>query len=439
MTGTWHIDRLHLQNFRQYEALDVTLSSEVTLVIGENGVGKTAVLDAIAMLLSTVLADQKHGGKNLRHVDARAVPSDLDSLDRAATIEAAYPVVVEGDGELAGRDFHWERSIRSQSNRPTWGSREVRDFCSGLIEGATKSKEPKGASVLPVFAYYGVERLVGERRAQGDIPMSRRGAYHSALDPRSDLKRLFAFLRNLDNQILRAQAYGDSVPLAARGQFDAIERACTSILEPVGWRRLRWNEAINGVTMRHDIHGTLPLALLATGPRIAAGLAIDLASRMARANPDLGGQDLLDSTPGIVLIDEVDLHLHPSWQQQIVPLLRKTFPLVQFILTTHSPQVISTVEAQNIRIMNGSGVTIPEHAQGLRSNVVLEVLQGVDPVPPSVPRENLDRYMDLVKNGEGKSVPAIVLRQAVEREIGGPGLNPELLDADVMLAFEEWE
>lgn len=439
MTGTWHIDQLHLKNFRQYEALDVSLSPNVTLLIGENGAGKTAVLDAIAVLLSTVLADQDHGGKNLRHVDARVVPLDLDSLSRAATIEAAYPVVVEGYGELGGRSFHWERSIYSQSNRPTWGSREVREFCSGLIEGATKSKEPKDASVLPVIAYYGVERLVGERRAQGDIPMSRRGAYHSALDPRSDLKRLFAFLKNLDNQILRAQAYGDSVPLAARGQFNAIERACTSILKPVGWHRMRWNDAVGGVTMTHEAHGTLPLALLATGPRIAAGLAIDLASRMARANPHIGGQELLNSTPGIVLIDEVDLHLHPSWQQQIVPLLRTTFPRVQFILTTHSPQVISTVEASNIRIMNGSGVTIPDHAQGLRSNVVLEVLQGVDPVPPSEPRKILDEYMNLVKSGKGKSAEAIEMRQKVEREIGGSGLNPELMDADVILSFEGWE
>ncbi|WP_350350464.1 AAA family ATPase [Microbacterium sp. A8/3-1] len=439
MTGSWHIDRLRVQNFRQYEALSVDFGSEVTLLIGENGAGKTAVLDAIATLLSTVLADQKHGGKNLRHVDARVVPSDLDYLQRAATIESAYPVIVEGEGELDGATFQWARTIRSPSNRPTLGSRDVREFSSGLINRAVKARELTDAVVLPVIAYYGVERLVGERRAQGDIPVSQRGAYHSALDPRSDLKRLFTFLRNLDNQILRAQAYGDENPLAARRQFEAIEKACELILSPVGWRRMRWNDSINGLTLTHGTHGTLPLSMLATGPRIAAGLAIDLASRMARANPHLGGEDLLCSTPGIVLIDEVDLHLHPSWQQQIVPLLRKTFPRVQFILTTHSPQVISTVEAKNIRILNGTEASTPEFAEGLRSNVVLETLQGVDPAPPTRSRRMLEHYMRLVSAGDGSSVQAVELRQEVERELGGPGLNPELLKADVALAFEGWD
>ena len=96
--------------------------------------------------------------------------------------------------------------------------------------------------------------------------------------------------------------------------------------------------------MIHDDHGELPLRFQRL--KIATGLTIDVASRMARANPALGGDDLLKSVPGIVLIDEIDLHLHPTWQQQIVPSMRRAFPHVQFITTTHSPQVLSTVPAK---------------------------------------------------------------------------------------------
>lgn len=439
MTADWHIDRLHLQNFRQYEDLEVPLSREVTLLIGENGAGKTAILDAIASLLSTVLTGQNHGGKGLKHVDARRVTSDLDSMGRLATVETHYPVIVEGSGELAEIQFDWHRRIQTQANQPTWGNREVRKFSADFFDSKASASDSSDSIIFPVIAYYGVERLVGERRAQGQIPMSRVGAYHSSLDPRSDLKRVFTFLGNLDKQIVRAHAYGDPAPLAARGQFDAIDKACTSMLEPVGWHRLRWNDAIEDVTLHHDSYGTMPLALLATGPRIAAGLAIDLASRMARANPALGGQDLLDSTPGIVLIDEVDLHLHPSWQQKIVPLLRKTFPRVQFILTTHSPQVISTVEAEHIRVLDGNGVTTPKFARGLRSNVVMEFLQGVSPVPPAESRVELNRYLAMVNDGKGNSTEARALREVLDSEYGGSKLNQELIDTDVALSFADWE
>jgi len=439
MIADWYIDRLQLQNFRQYEILDIPLSKDITLLIGENGAGKTAILDAIASLLATVLTEQKHGGKSIRHGDARRVSSNLDSIGRLATVETHYPVVVTGTGKLAGLQFDWHRKIQTQTNQPTWGNREVREFSAHFFDGKASSHGTNGSNIFPAIAYYGVERLVGERRAQGKIPMSRVGAYHSALDPRSDLKRVFTFLGDLDKQIVRAQAYGDPVPHAARGQFDAIDKACTSMLEPVGWHRLRWNDVIGDVTLHHNSHGTMPLALLATGPRIAAGLAIDLASRMARANPDLGGQELLNSTPGIVLIDEVDLHLHPSWQQQIVPLLRKTFPLVQFILTTHSPQVISTVEAQCIRVLDGSGVTTPKYARGLRSNVVMELLQGVSPVPPAESRVQLNRYLAMVSEGKGHSTEALDLREVLDREYGGSKLNQELLDTDIALSFAEWE
>ena len=79
-------------------------------------------------------------------------------------------------------------------------------------------------------------------------------------------------------------------------------------------------------------------------------MAADLAYRMVRLNPDLGAMAALE-TPGIVLIDEVDMHLHPSWQQAVVYDVRKAFPNVQFIVTTHSPQVLSTVPAEAIRIL----------------------------------------------------------------------------------------
>lgn len=438
MTGEWHIDRLRLENFRHYADLTIDFGPEVTLLIGENDAGKTTILDALAISLATVISRLGGDSKSLDVSDARILPDELDSIARAATLEHVFPVVVGVEAWLAGSHFAWDRQIRDSHGRSTWGSREVREFSDSLIKRATTGNmEERDLTVLPVLAYYGVERLTRASRVQAVIP-SRKGAYSASLDSRSDVTRLFAFLSSLDDQILRAAAMGDPEPKAAKAQLAAIERACTSILEPAGWERLRWNSSINGPTLHHPQHGTVPVTLLATGTRISAGLAIDLASRMARANPALGERDLLDTTPGIVLIDEVDLHLHPSWQQQIIPLLRRTFPRVQFIVTTHSPQVIGTVEAENIRVLNEYNVSTPDYAEGLRPEVVLQQLQGVDPVPNTPSRKLLDQYLELVDSGEGLSSDAKKLREQLDSALGGAQLNRELLNADTALAFADW-
>lgn len=434
--GDWHVDRLEVENFRRYERLDLDLSRQVTLLIGENGSGKTAVLDALSVMLGLLVKEL--GGKphGFSADDARIVPRNLTSKTSTATLEPTFPVSGRVDTVVSGARFSWEKTLGSATGRTTWGGREVRESVAELARLAVAPEEGERATtVLPVLTYYGVERLLAVRRDQRPIGASRLAAYDAALDPRSDLKRLSKFVRSLHEQVLAADIYGDEDPAAARRQFAAIESACARVLAPVGWSRLRWNPMIDALTLSHDQHGTLPLEHLATGTKIAAGLTIDLASRMARANPDLGADDLLESTPGIVLIDEVDLHLHPIWQQRIVPSLRETFPRVQFVLTTHSPQVISTVEPENIRILTDHGIRTPKHSVGLRSNVVLHELQGVDPAPDVPIRDRLDEYLELVDSGEGRSPQAHELRAVLDREIGGAEMNEELVRADAYLTF----
>lgn len=438
-TNDWYIRELSLHNFRSYKDFTITFGRGVTLLIGENGAGKTAVLEALAILLWTPLRPLTGDGRGSRHFrleDARRTPVDLPSKERQAVAEQHFPVRATLEATLNGTPFIWDRELRSSTGHTTWGSKQVREHTERLITDATEATVDV---TLPVVASYGVERLLSEVPKKTDIPTSRRSAYDLSLDPRSDVKRLGGMLRLLDEQIIRARAFGDPEPTAAVRQFNAIRQSCDMILEPVGWHSPRWDSTVDEITFRHDNHGTLPLTMLATGTKIAAGLAIDLASRMARANPHLGASDLLEKTPGIVLVDEVDLHLHPTWQRQIVPALRRTFPRVQFILTTHSPQVISTVEAENIRILQEDTVRIPDYSQGLQSNVILEKIQGTDPRPDVESRKLLDRYLDMVHRGEGNSRDAAALRERIDEELGGLEFNDELIDADAIRTFDGWE
>jgi predicted ATP-binding protein involved in virulence len=113
-------------------------------------------------------------------------------------------------------------------------------------------------------------------------------------------------------------------------------------------------------------------------------MVMDIAMRMVEANPDMGSEAL--QTPGIVLIDEIELHLHPSWQQRILLDLQRTFPNVQFICTTHSPQVLSTVKQESIRLITDegnilTGEEVGVNTYGAQSYLIMEDLMNVSPNP----------------------------------------------------------
>jgi predicted ATP-binding protein involved in virulence len=144
----------------------------------------------------------------------------------------------------------------------------------------------------------------------------------------------------------------------------------------------------------------------------------------------------LDRAVGVVLIDEVDLHLHPGWQQQILPSLRSTFPGVQFVVTTHSPQVLSTVAAEHVRVLTDEapGVSGVSYSAGLRTDKVLQSILGTDPAPRTRERLLVEQYMALVHDGQAGSSEARNLRKTLEDKVGDHVVLPELAEADAEIA-----
>jgi len=114
---------------------------------------------------------------------------------------------------------------------------------------------------------------------------------------------------------------------------------------------------------------------LSDGQRIMLTLVGDLAKRIAILNPHLASE-ALQQTPGVVTIDELDLHLHPKWQRRIIHDLKTTFPSLQFIATTHSPQLIGEAKPEEIRLLDGGQTTTPARSFGIDSSRVLEEVMG---------------------------------------------------------------
>jgi hypothetical protein len=148
-------------------------------------------------------------------------------------------------------------------------------------------------------------------------------------------------------------------------------------------------------------HGriTLDVSQLSDGERGVLALVLELARRLSQANPLL--DDPLRKGAAIVLIDEIDLHLHPKWQRTVVGHLTKVFPRCQFIATTHSPQVVAAVEPEQVLIMTSGDVIHPDRSFGMDSNWILRHLMDADDRPQGAAR-SIKAIEALIKNGEFK-------------------------------------
>jgi predicted ATP-binding protein involved in virulence len=165
-------------------------------------------------------------------------------------------------------------------------------------------------------------------------------------------------------------------PIAAR-HLKILRSAVSSFLPGCDDLRADTSETSRLLINKGGI--TLDVRQLSDGERGVLALVLDIARRLSQANPALG--DPMREGSAIVLIDELDLHLHPKWQRTIVERLTKTFPRCQFIATTHSPQIVAAVEPEQVLLITDQGVIRPERTLGMDSNWILRHLMETDERP----------------------------------------------------------
>jgi predicted ATP-binding protein involved in virulence len=279
---------------------------------------------------------------------------------------------------------------------------------------------------LPLMVYYPVNRFV--LSALEDSPYDRSydvlAAYDDALIAgQISFQRFFEWYRvreDVENEELRWKAphpeKGEETTVKRTQldpQLEAVRQAIYSVL-PGDFSSLRV-ERTPRPRMSIVKQGTkLFLDQLSDGEKCLLAMSGDLARRMAIANPGL--EKPLES-PGVVLIDEVDLHLHPEWQRKVVPALERTFPNCQFIVTTHSPQVLSGARDILVYLLvpeNGSIRSLNyESPFGRDSNWILEEVMGVEDRPPEI-KEKVMRYLELIDDYEMEKARELEAELALE-------------------------
>lgn len=433
------LEAVEISNYRAIEQLRLPLDPALTVLHGGNTCGKTSVLSAVAVGLGAI-PDLLPGvsGINFLHTDLRTgesvVQVDLTAND--------------------GLSWKRERIYGSPEETPEIVIRGLDSLKDELSKIVLADREANPPVDLPVVAYYDTDRAVLEVpeswRGSGDVPpyparadgeaaaaaverwdFSRYAALDGALSARAKYSRLLQWFRAKEDEELREQRKRRDFDFRRR-DLSAVRRAISSMLDGVSEPRIEVRPLRFLVAARLDggRSDTLEIDQLSDGQRAVLALAADLARRMAQANPH---HDDPLASEAVVLIDEVELHLHPSWQQRILTDLRRTFPNTQFIVSTHSPQVLTTVEPRHVvqlaredgRIVAGSAAG---WTYGAEAGDVLSAVMGVDQRPDNRFTQELARYRRLIGDDRGESEEALALR----RELNTMSADDPALDrADI--------
>ena len=282
---------------------------------------------------------------------------------------------------------------------------------------------------LPLAVYYPTNRAVL------DIPLKIRTkhsfeqitAYDEVLTGgQIDFRRFFEWFRDRED-LENEMRLNDSNKYRDR-QLQAVRYAIANLLD--GFSNLRVRRSPLRMTVNKE-GDELIVNQLSDGEKCLLALAGDLARRLAIANPNPDCNPLEGS--GVVLIDEIELHLHPKWQRAIIPNLKKTFPNCQFIITTHSPQVISDLKWVHLLMPTSEGIAIERVPSfGKDSNRILETLMGTPERPQEI-KEDLREFFRLIDKGE--LAKARQFRQELADKMGEE--DPEFVRADWLIQRKE--
>jgi predicted ATP-binding protein involved in virulence len=439
------IRSLKVQSFRGFKDVTLDLSSPVTVFLGINGAGKSTILDCLAILLSrfTALLQVNYPGNNspkLSHYKTHTLPNQLQNWFRIPT----SPVIVFNDPDIRNgeQEAYAEISISVDNTNVDWSVKKRLNFpndvqdenfeaLKDVVTNLQARLENAPASSLPLIAYYSTNRVVSQITLEASSTANssiQTSAYGETLEKTqvgfASFFSWFRVMEDLENEQRRDN------PHYRNPQLEAVRSAIPQFLTGFSDLRVRRSPPLR-MTVAKDGQ-ELIISQLSDGEKCLLAVIGDLARKLSIANPSL--LDPLEGE-GIVLIDELELHLHPQWQRGIIPKLTSIFPNCQFIVSTHSPQIVGDVRPENIYILqsspDGIAVSHPTSSYGRDSNWILEDVMGAD-----ARNEVKQQLFDLFKLIDAGSLDqAKELKANLEQLIGID--EPEFAKADVLIRRKE--
>lgn len=471
------LKKIKLKQFKSFSEIEIPFVSEAnsTILVGNNGCGKSSVLESIKYCLSHLRSRISTRSANGDQIER----SEIKIGSRKANITAVF--------ELGEKEFEMDlvqvlEAINDDIKSDYTGVNQLGSMYKTALD------IDKNVS-FPILASYTVDRAIdvttkdieNSDEIKSKYIWDRPNAYYKSLSGKADFKLFFKWVKELiEREILENSdatrlkdliaskrselnsslikklqasnpALAQSFILEYTAQIHKMTEKLNQIhdiqsksLQTVENAIFRFLPGFNNLKLKSDPLDLtvqkddleLSILQLSQGERSVLALVADMARRLTLLNPAL--KDPLKGS-GIVLIDEVDLHLHPSWQQKIINRLEETFENVQFIITTHSPQVCHTVESKNIWLLkNGEKISAPKGVRGSVSSWVLKQLFEVEDRPPNDKYTiMLNDYVDLVYSDKYGTEEAVNMAKELSRHFGAE--YDVLIDCKLYIENKEWE
>lgn len=396
------LKNIKITNYRCFKEAELGFDENITLIVGQNGAGKTTILDAVAVSIGTFLLGIDGGvSRGISKDDARYEFYDLDGTTDP---QHQFPVQIESIGDCRDKqNVKWIRSLNSENGKTT-----IKDAVE-LTSIAKKVQQQimKGYKtlILPLISYYGTGRLYAQKKEKRNIKslteFRRQVGYVDCMAAESNEKLMLNWFQTQTLKSLQKQQKTGLLepPILLKTVEKAIcrcyERISGSKNASISFDLDTHRLMLEFETTEGDAQ-KFAMDEMSDGYKNTLSMIGDIAYRMAVLNPMLGEQ-VLERTPGIVLIDEIDLHLHPQWQQTILSDLQAIFPKIQFIVSSHAPAVINSISREKIRILDNGKIYMPSaQTYGRDANSILREVMQVSERPVDIKhRMNLFyAYMD---------------------------------------------
>ena len=416
------LKRLSITNLRAFDHAEFDFHPEFTLLAGGNGVGKTTVLESLRVCLSRLLR---------KFTASQTKPRSFwnDDIQVGATA-----LSVDLDLSINFKSYKLKINSKQEQCSITSQARHVRDQTPFMTDSemlipkfgteAMAAKEARLNPVDTIGVYFGINRSMATYELRRNIKANGgpKSAYAYALADRGlRLAELASWMHTLEQRSSELPK-ADQHLHVLRTAVNRFLPECKNMQAAVVDHRSRLYFEKQGQK--------LDSRKLSDGEKSILALVSDLVMRLCQANPRL--DDPVREGAGIVLIDDIELHLHPQWQRKIVEQLCKTFPNCQFVATTHSPQVIGEVEHCKIRMIVDGKVHTPPRSFGIDSSRILEEL--MDSKSRNVViDEQISKISKLI--GRGKSDAAKKEIRELSDKLGED--DPEITRALTYLEFME--
>lgn len=409
-------------NYRCFGNATVNFDDKITLFVGVNGVGKTSILDAMAQFIQSCTSDnmpqmvleKKDFNKNAKSVNIQF------TMEVECKIQNEKNEKTKIGFSFTDNEFKNDKFTKTENN------------LSFAIVSSNIEHEEKLLKNKNVFVYYKLDRSDNK-----NISNKKGNKKDIIFAPGADLKKALAWFDQLDTDEAREMRdennWGTKNPV-----LETVREAICKIFPDGKYTRPRIKKSELHLTNIED-GNDYSIWQLSDGYRAMVALIMDLAYRVVTAQKSnfLEADKSPLQAPGVVLIDELELHLHPSWQQIAATRLQEIFPNIQFICTTHSPQVVTSVRQDQVRVLLGGDQIKPalSSTYGAEAGRVLDEIFRVPQRPRNETTEKLKNYFDLIVAGQGNSQKAKQMRRELEEIIP---YDHSLQEADSLIMLENF-